>query len=57
MAQHLEALDEDAGTRVRGYKIDRTRPIDATVAIALAYWCVTVGGGRSVYDERGVPYV
>jgi hypothetical protein len=31
------------------FKLDRTRPIDAVVALALAYWRVRAGQPESVY--------
>jgi hypothetical protein len=35
-------------------KLDRSRPIDVSVALALAVWRVVSGAGRSAYEERGV---
>jgi len=33
-------------------KLDRTRPIDAVVAMALAYWRVSLGASVSVYQTK-----
>jgi hypothetical protein len=35
-------------------KLERSRPIDVSVALALAVWRICTGTGRSVYDSRGV---
>ncbi|MGI8606788.1 MAG: hypothetical protein ACR2L0_06505 [Gaiellaceae bacterium] len=35
-------------------KLEKARPIDASVALALAVWRVSVGGGSNVYEERGL---
>ncbi|MBA3374341.1 MAG: hypothetical protein H0U00_00735 [Actinobacteria bacterium] len=35
-------------------KADRTRPIDGVVAVALAYWRASLGGGESMYQEHGL---
>ena len=44
----------DSGELRRVSKADRTRPIDAVVAVALAYWRASIGGGTSIYESRGV---
>ncbi len=44
----------DSGELRRVSKADRTRPIDAVIAVALAYWRASLDGGRSVYETRGV---
>ena len=35
-------------------KLERSRPIDISVALALAIWRVVHGGTRSVYETRGL---
>jgi phage terminase large subunit-like protein len=58
LAEHLAWATADRGyanelRRVR--KIDRSRPIDAVIAAALAYWRASmIASSGSVYDERGL---
>jgi len=47
----------DNGDPRRLRKLDRTRPIDASVALALAVQGATLDAGGSVYEDRGVLYV
>jgi hypothetical protein len=42
----------EAGELRRVSKADRTRPIDAVVAVALAYWRVSAGAGASKYETE-----
>jgi phage terminase large subunit-like protein len=44
----------DNGDLRRLRKLDRTRPIDAAIALSLAVQGATLEAGGSVYDERGV---
>ncbi len=44
----------DSGELRRVSKADRTRPIDAVIAVALAYWRASLDAGGSVYDRRGM---
>jgi len=44
----------DSGELRRVSKADRTRPIDAVIATALAYWRASLDAGGSVYDRRGM---
>ena len=44
----------DNGEIRRVSKLDRTRPIDAVIALALAYWRVQAAPPVSVYETRGV---
>ena len=44
----------DSGELRRISKADCTRPIDAVVAVALAYWRASLGGGQSIYETRGL---
>ena len=44
----------DSGELRRVSKADRSRPIDAVIAVALAYWRASLTGGPSVYEERGI---
>lgn len=55
IAEHVDWAGVDRGESDevrRVFKLDRARPIDAVIAMALAYWRVSVGGGSSVYDDR-----
>jgi phage terminase large subunit-like protein len=54
VAEHLRwcvADRADSGELRRVSKADRTRPIDAVVALALAYWRCSQGGGKSFYED------
>ena len=44
----------DNGDVRRLRKLERSRPIDVSVALALAVWRVCTGATKSVYEERGV---
>lgn len=44
----------DNGELRRVFKLDRSRPIDAAVAMALAYWRAQLDAAASVYDTRPV---
>ncbi len=57
IAEHVDWAGVDRGESDeirRVFKLDRARPIDAVIAMALAYWRVSVGGGVSAYAERGL---
>jgi len=57
LREHLSwtAADRtDSGELRRVSKADRTRPIDAVIAVALAYWRASLDGGHSIYEERGL---
>jgi len=54
-ATAVDRFDNGDPRRLR--KLDRTRPIDASVALALAVHAATLEQGRSVYETRGVPTV
>ena len=57
IAQHLEwaGVDRwDNGEIRRVHKLDRSRPIDAVIALALAYWRVQAAPPASVYETRGM---
>jgi hypothetical protein len=47
-------LNIDNGDVRRLRKLDRTRPIDAAVALALAVQGATIEAPGSVYDSRGL---
>jgi len=52
-ATAVDRFDNGDPRRLR--KLDRTRPIDASVALALAVQGAVAGeGGQSVYETRGV---
>jgi hypothetical protein len=48
----VDRFDNGDARRLR--KLDRTRPIDASVALAFAVHAATVEAPGSVYDTRGV---
>ena len=48
----IDRFDNGDPRRLR--KLEHSRPIDVSVALALAVWRVSQGGGRSVYEEREV---
>lgn len=54
-ATAVDRFDNGDPRRLR--KLDRTRPIDASVALALAVQGATLDAGESVYATRGVVYV
>lgn len=57
IAEHVDWAGVDRGESDevrRVFKLDRSRPIDAVIAMSLAYWRVSVGGGVSEYDTRGL---
>lgn len=44
----------------RGWKLSKrkhSKPIDATVAMALAYWIATTGTSTSIYERKGLTFV
>ena len=48
----IDRFDNGDPRRLR--KLEHSRPIDVSVALALAVWRVSQGGGRSIYEERAV---
>jgi hypothetical protein len=52
LAAACDRFDNGDVRRLR--KLDRTRPIDAAVALALAVQGATIEQSGSVYDERGM---
>jgi hypothetical protein len=50
----VSASVADNGDVRRLRKLDRTRPIDAAVALALAVQGATIEPPRSVYETRGI---
>ncbi len=57
LREHLAWCAADganSGELRRISKADRTRPIDAVIAVALAFWRASLDGGHSIYEERGL---
>jgi hypothetical protein len=52
LAAACDRFDNGDVRRLR--KLDRTRPIDAAVALALAVQGATIEQSRSVYETRGI---
>ncbi len=50
----LASTRHESGDPRRLRKRENARPIDLSVALALAVWRVSVGGGSNVYEEGGL---